>query len=81
MSLPIAEGLELDDLKGPFQPKPFYDSVMLKSLIENDRGITVVSRGKSRYTSYQKLSEDVGMHRQPHKREKVFFHCFAPNLA
>ena len=20
-------GLELDDLKGPFQPKPFYDSV------------------------------------------------------
>ena len=22
-------GLELDDLKGPFQPKPFYDSVIL----------------------------------------------------
>ena len=29
MSLPIAEGLELDDLKGPFQPKPFYDSLIL----------------------------------------------------
>jgi len=27
MSLPIAGGLELDDLKGPFQPKPFYDSM------------------------------------------------------
>ena len=27
MSLPIAEGLELDDLKGPFQPKPFYVSI------------------------------------------------------
>ena len=24
MSLPIAGGLEPDDLKGPFQPKPFY---------------------------------------------------------
>jgi len=29
MSLPLAEGLELDDLKGPFQPKPFYDSMIL----------------------------------------------------
>ena len=27
MSLPIAEVLKLDDLKGPFQPKPFYDSM------------------------------------------------------
>jgi len=26
MSLPIAGVLELDDLKGPFQPKPFCDS-------------------------------------------------------
>jgi len=24
----IAGGLELDDLKGPFQPKPFYDSLI-----------------------------------------------------
>ena len=30
MSLPIAEGLELGDLKGPFQPKPFYDSIFVK---------------------------------------------------
>ena len=27
--LPIAGGLELDDLKGPFQPKPFYDAMKL----------------------------------------------------
>ena len=27
-SLPIAGGLELDGIKGPFQPKPFYDSVI-----------------------------------------------------
>jgi len=27
VSLPTAEGLELGDLKGPFQPKPFYDSM------------------------------------------------------
>jgi len=27
--LPIEVGLELDDLKGPFQPKPFYDSKRL----------------------------------------------------
>ena len=26
-SLPTAEGLELDDLEGPFQPKPFDDSI------------------------------------------------------
>jgi len=29
MSLPIAVGLELNDLKGPFQLKPFYDSITL----------------------------------------------------
>ena len=28
MTLPIAGGLELDDLKGPFQPKPFYDPLI-----------------------------------------------------
>lgn len=27
--LPIAGGLALDDLKGPFQYKPFYDSMIL----------------------------------------------------
>ncbi|RMC17200.1 hypothetical protein DUI87_05777 [Hirundo rustica rustica] len=27
LSLPMAEGLELDELSGPFQPKPFCDSV------------------------------------------------------
>ena len=30
ISLPIAGGLELDDLKGPFQPKPFCDSMILE---------------------------------------------------
>jgi len=28
-SLPMAGGLELGGLKGPFQPKPFHDSVVL----------------------------------------------------
>lgn len=27
MSLPTAWGLELDDLEGVSQPKPFYDSI------------------------------------------------------
>jgi len=27
--LSIAGGLEVDDLKGPFQPKPFYESMIL----------------------------------------------------
>lgn len=27
--LPAAGGLELGDLGGPFQPKPFYDSIVL----------------------------------------------------
>jgi len=30
MTLPMAVGLELDDLEDPFQPKSFYDSVILK---------------------------------------------------
>jgi len=32
--VPIAGGLELDDLKGPFQHKPFYDSVILWLLFQ-----------------------------------------------
>jgi len=28
VSLPTAGGLEVDDFKGPFQPTPFYDSVI-----------------------------------------------------
>ena len=28
VSLPVAEGLELDDHKSPLQPKPFYDSIV-----------------------------------------------------
>jgi len=32
VSLPMAGGLEPDDLQGPFQPKPFYDSMILKPL-------------------------------------------------
>jgi len=27
-SLPVAGGLKVDDPSGPFQPKPFYDSVI-----------------------------------------------------
>jgi len=30
MYLPMAGGLELGDLQGPFQPKPFYDSMKIK---------------------------------------------------
>lgn len=30
MSLPVSRGLELDVLKGPIQPKPFYESLMLR---------------------------------------------------
>ena len=28
VALPVAEGLELDDPRGPFQLKPFYDSMI-----------------------------------------------------
>ena len=33
VSLPIARELEPDDLKGPFQPNPFYDSITLLLLL------------------------------------------------
>ena len=36
VSLPIAEGLELDGLKGPFQPKPFHDSVTVRVQYASD---------------------------------------------
>jgi len=29
-TLPTAAGLELDKLRGPFQPKPFCDSIILQ---------------------------------------------------
>ena len=29
VALPVAGGLELDDPWGPFEPKPFYDSMIL----------------------------------------------------
>lgn len=29
MALPVAGGLDLDDPLGPFQPKPFYDPMIL----------------------------------------------------
>jgi len=29
----MAGGLELNDLQGPFQPKPFYDSMKLKTML------------------------------------------------
>ena len=32
MSLPTAGGLEVGDLKGPFQPESFYDSMIIKSI-------------------------------------------------
>ena len=35
VSLPIAEGLELGDLKCPFQPKPFQDSMNYEELKTN----------------------------------------------
>ena len=28
VSLPMGRGVELDDLKGPPEPKPFYDSLI-----------------------------------------------------
>lgn len=33
MSLPIAGGLKLDELQGPFQPKPLYNSVKLARVV------------------------------------------------
>jgi len=32
LTLPSAGGLELNYLKGPFQPEPFYDSMVLEMI-------------------------------------------------
>jgi len=36
-TLPVAEGLKLDDHCGPFQPRPFYDSVVTLENKENTK--------------------------------------------
>ena len=41
-SPPTAEGLVRDDLKGPFQPKPFYDSIN-QTFSSTDIGASVQS--------------------------------------
>jgi len=41
-----SRGLELDDLKGPFQPKPFYDSVILSSCLWMLTAKLTVTSGK-----------------------------------
>ena len=49
VSLSIAEGLELGDLKGPFQPKPFYEAGVIfcsDFLFILGQGKLVGSRGK-----------------------------------
>ena len=50
VSLSIAEGLELGDLKGPFQPKPFYEAGVVifcsDFLFILGQGKLVGSRGK-----------------------------------
>jgi len=33
VALPAAVGLELDDPWGPFQPKPFYDSICMYGIV------------------------------------------------
>ena len=35
--MPMAEGLELDDLKCPFQPKPFCDSMTVLKALHKSR--------------------------------------------
>jgi len=38
MSLLMAGGLEPDDLEGPFQPKPFHDSMILNHILKLKTG-------------------------------------------
>ena len=37
-------GLELDDLSGPFQPKPFYDSMMKSPLVSPKHHVSVCKK-------------------------------------
>jgi len=45
MSLLMAGGLELDDLQSPFQPKPFYDSMVPLLQPEPQEQTLLPSRG------------------------------------
>jgi len=44
MSLLMAGELERDDLQGPFQPKPFYDSLISRGRERGDLGPRVLWR-------------------------------------
>ena len=63
----MAGGLELHDLKGPFQPKPFYDSmkwrtdilrqvILSGSVLANDSGALKGNKNNLRLCSQLSLS-------------------------
>lgn len=45
VNLHTAEGLELDDHCGPFQPRPFYDSMFMKNKRQDKMNTWYVSSG------------------------------------
>ena len=49
-TLHIAGGLKLNDRCGPFQPRPFYDSVILRAEIRTRRSLTSYHHGQNSLT-------------------------------
>jgi len=58
VSLPIAWGLEPDDLKGPFQPKPFYDSMYFAVCETKTKPINQTNKPKL-FMNYEKNHENM----------------------
>jgi len=50
VTLHIAGGLKVDDCYGPFQPRPFYDSVILRAEIRTRRSLTSYHHGQNSLT-------------------------------
>ena len=66
VSLSIAGGLELGDLKGPFQPKPFCDSVKNKRVLRcifQRRELAQLGCG----WFFRTCSASLGGHSRPHQ--------------
>ena len=60
VTLPIAGGLELEDLGGPFQPKPFYDSMIIKQTAYN--GLKVHQSLFPNLSFYPQIALSVNQH-------------------
>ena len=72
VSLPMAGGLELDDLYGPFQPKPFCDSTTLEEPGQAPVSADMVTEQILECSHTCKYSIHLVMKKDNHRAQAIF---------